>query len=126
MIREELAPLPIDALQNETSTYRMLNYLEKYCRPGSVHPEVAAMLNHGQIMTTELSQPSSIRVDGGGPVSPTPVVAATTSGAAVQQSGVASSAQAQQLNLVESTTAATGNKKYGQATKAKRNHCSVM
>lgn len=132
MIREELAPLPIDALQNETSTYRMLNYLEKYCRPGSVHPEVAAMVNHGQIMTTELSQPSSIRIDGGGgggvPVSttPTPVVAATTSGAAVQQPGVVSSAQAQQSNLVESNTAATGNKKYGQATKAKRNHCSVM
>lgn len=86
----------------------MLNYLEKYCQPGDVVPNS----NNNHQMASELSQPSSIRVD-----------ATTSAGAGA---GVieppATTTTPQQTN----EPATSGTNKIGQATKAKRNHCSLM
>lgn len=120
MIREEMAPLPVDALENETSTYRMLNYLEKYCRPessaaqGVNHPQHNVELNNGgDLMDATASNEDAV-------ISQQPSFQHQSTSAAASASAAATN-QAQ--SIVQPTQ---DNKKFAQAAKAKRNHCEIM
>lgn len=109
MIREEMAQLPLDAIQNETSTYRMLNYLEKYCGgDNDLH-------NVQQQHLQQQQQPGSVIGTSGGEMSQQSIrMAATTNNSNLTQ------VQQQQIG------GADQSEKYGQATKVKRNNCCLM
>lgn len=114
MIREELAPLPADTLDNETSTFRMLNYLDKYCRPASAcsQPEAAH-----RMITSELSEAN---IHGH--------VMAGISHGGLQLTVEPSATQPAPVSAQNSEVSAppSGAKKYGQTSKVKRNHCNLM
>ena len=119
MIREEMAPLPVDALENETSTYRMLNYLEKYCRPessaaqGVNHPQHNVESNNGgDLMDATASNEDAV-------ISQQPSFQHQSTSAAAPAAAATNQAQ----SIVQPTQ---DNKKVAQAAKAKRNHCEIM
>jgi serine/threonine protein kinase len=141
IIKDELAILPVDVCHNElTSTFRMLNYLDKYCQPYNERAGVAgvdavaaaaAAVNgnaeemahfHHQASSSDSPQASISRQHNNNQLA---AAAAATSLNNNASNNITNNQQCQ-TSTTAAASSTNSSKKYNQAVKVKRNHCDLM
>lgn len=119
VIKEELAALPADIVQNElNATSRMLNYLNKYCQP--LNERTSALVAAFNQDETQSQRQMSISTSN----QPIPASSSQTASAAAAAAVVVDPPISKLTN--QTSTNNQPSKKYSQAVKLKRNRCDLM
>lgn len=125
VIREELAQLPADVALNESSTFRMLNYLEKFCHPDSISQQQQQQLQ-------QQHKTDNADIDPNSTMSQAMASTSTATQPSQQQQPIHLQQPTKTPQPPTTTTTTLDNNnnntttKFNQATKVKRNHCILM